>query len=110
MAYDTTHSKKDLGQHTGSNYGPKKGKADRDIIEGNFVVPDVFMKTKYGPTTTYNYNIKNSNQHQNDHNFGESYGTGYKSGEKNEPKKIVASMMVNSNSKSIFSIRFRSKR
>jgi len=91
LAYDTNHSKKDLA-YPGSNYIPKKGKADREIIEGNFVVPDVFMKTKYGPISQYNYNIKNTDNH-NGQLFGEVYGNGYKPVDKAEPKKQGATII-----------------
>jgi len=38
-----------------------------DNINGNFLVPDVFMSTKYGSTTQYNYDLPN--QADNDHEF-----------------------------------------
>jgi len=44
-------------QHQHSHSVNKK-KTDKEVIEGNFMIPDVYMKTKYGSIMQYNYNIK----------------------------------------------------
>jgi len=50
--------KRDPFVSTQTNFPPKK-KVEEPQIEGNFVVPDVFMKTKYGGGgNQYNYDIK----------------------------------------------------
>jgi len=49
--------KKDAFVSTQTNFPPKK-KPTEELIEGNFQVPDVFMKTKYGGGNQYNYDIK----------------------------------------------------
>ena len=38
-----------------------------DHLDANFVVPDVFMKTNYGSTTTYNYDIKDQGGYDHEH-------------------------------------------
>lgn len=62
------------------------------MIEGNFVVPGVYMKTKYGPTSQYSYNIKDENAHDHhaDHP-ADAYRSGYKPV---EPKKPVQHTLV----------------
>jgi len=56
--------KKDPFTSTQINFTKKKLMDDH--IEGNFNVPDVFLKTKYGALNVYNYDIKESNNEGED--------------------------------------------
>lgn len=60
QSYDPRKKKDSAGfVHQGQTAGGKRPKVvEIDNMDGNFVVPDVFMKTNYGSTAQYNYNIK----------------------------------------------------
>lgn len=51
-----------------AQYGKKPQRGEADHIEGNFNVPDVFMKTKYGSIAQYNYQIEEQNESEHDEN------------------------------------------
>lgn len=63
----TYDPKKKLINHVGNPATKRAKGSDVDNISGNFLVPDVFMSTKYGSTTQYNYDLPN--QGDGDHEF-----------------------------------------
>jgi len=76
------------------NTGHRKGKPEKEIIDGNFVVPDVYMKTKYGSIAQYNYDIKE--EQENKRNVGDKYGSPVKpTTDKSEPPSIVNKIQGN---------------
>ena len=46
-----------------NNSRKKSRNENRDDIDGNINVPDVFMRTKYGSISQYNYEIKDQHDH-----------------------------------------------
>ena len=63
----TYDPKKKLVGHVGNPATKRAKGSDVDNINGGFLVPDVFMSTKYGSTTQYNYDLPN--QGDGDHEF-----------------------------------------
>jgi len=62
QTYDPRRKKDSINhsQQAHSVVPNKKGKnlEQSEHIEGNFLIPDVFLKTKYGSSTQYNYDIQ----------------------------------------------------
>jgi len=61
---------------------------ENDHIEGNFNVPDVFMKTKYGSTAQYNYEIREQNESEHDENSPQKLDDFRKSRDQNITVKL----------------------
>jgi len=64
MAYNSNLSKKDIfnqPHHAAaqpSHFGKKMKGENKEEIEGNLNIPDLFMKTRFGSLSQYNYDIK----------------------------------------------------
>ena len=72
QAYDNKTKLKENLHSTQSNFHNRKTTGmnidENDHIEGKFHVPDVWMKTKYGSTNQYNYEIREQNESELDEN------------------------------------------
>jgi len=70
QVYDTKKSGKDTFSGTQTAFGGKRNTKnfEPEQIDGNFVIPDVFMKTKYGSIAQYNYDIDEQNESEHDEN------------------------------------------
>lgn len=79
QVYDTKKSTKDINQQTQSKKALKAPETDH--IEGNFNVPDVFMKIKYGSTNQYNYDIEEQDEFEVNENLPQRLEEGRKAKE-----------------------------
>ena len=68
--YDSKKLIKDTLTNSQSHFVPKKSLKgyETEHIDSNFSVPGVFMKTKFGSTAQYNYDIVEQNESEQDEN------------------------------------------